>query len=129
MARGLLPSLSSLHSAQDLGQSQVLVAQLCPTLETPWTPCRPPGPSVHRDFLGKSTGGGCHSLLQGIFPTQGSDLGLLHCRQILYHFSHQGRTSTRPGCSLSLFETEQPNQEGFQVAITKGISRIVLTSP
>ena len=28
-------------------------------------------------------------LLQGIFPTQGSNPGLLHCRQILYHLSHQ----------------------------------------
>ena len=35
----------------------------------------------------KNTGVGCHSLLQGIFPTQGSNLGLLHCRQILYHLS------------------------------------------
>ena len=33
---------------------------------------------------------GCHSLLQGIFPTQGSNIGLLHYRQILYHLSHQG---------------------------------------
>ena len=32
---------------------------------------------------------GCHSLLQGIFLNQGSNLGLLHCRQILYHLSHQ----------------------------------------
>ena len=32
----------------------------------------------------------CYALLQGIFPTQGSDPGLLHCRQILYHLSHQG---------------------------------------
>ena len=31
-----------------------------------------------------------HSLLQGIFPTQGLNLGLLHCRQILYSLSHQG---------------------------------------
>uniref|UniRef100_A0A8B9YL87 Nucleophosmin n=1 Tax=Bos mutus grunniens TaxID=30521 RepID=A0A8B9YL87_BOSMU len=36
------------------------------------------------------TGVGCHALLQGIFPTQGSNPGLLHCRQILYHLSHQG---------------------------------------
>ena len=36
------------------------------------------------DFLGKSTGVGCHFLLQGIFPTQGSNPGLLHCRQTLY---------------------------------------------
>ena len=33
---------------------------------------------------------GSHSLLQGIFPTQGSNPGLLHCRWILYHLSHQG---------------------------------------
>ena len=33
---------------------------------------------------------GSHSLLQGIFPTQGAKLGLLHCRQILYHLSLQG---------------------------------------
>ena len=33
---------------------------------------------------------GCHSLLQGIFPTQGSNLGLPRCRWILYCLSHQG---------------------------------------
>ena len=33
---------------------------------------------------------GCHSLLQGIFPTQGSNPGLLHCKQTLYCLSHQG---------------------------------------
>ena len=32
----------------------------------------------------------CHSLLQEIFLTQGLNLGLLHCRQMLYHLSHQG---------------------------------------
>ena len=41
---------------------------------------------------------GCHSLLQGIFLTQGSNLSLPHCRQILYHLSHQGnRFSLSPG--------------------------------
>ena len=35
--------------------------------------------------LGKNTRVGFHSLLQGIFPTQGLNPGLLHCRQILYH--------------------------------------------
>ena len=40
--------------------------------------------------LGKNTGVGCHALLQGIFPTQGLNPGLLHCRQILYSLSHQG---------------------------------------
>ena len=33
---------------------------------------------------------GCHSLLQRIFPAHRSNPGLLHCRQILYHLSHQG---------------------------------------
>ena len=42
------------------------------------------------DFPGKNTGVGCHALLQGIFPTQGSNLGLLDCRQTLYCLSHQG---------------------------------------
>ena len=40
---------------------------------------------------GQNTGVGSCSLLQGIFPTQGSNPGLLHCRQILYHLSHRGR--------------------------------------
>ena len=42
---------------------------------------------------GKNIGVGCHFLLQGIFPTQGSNpylLWLLHCRQILYSLSHRG---------------------------------------
>ena len=42
------------------------------------------------DSPGKNTGVGCHSLLQGIFRTQGSNPGVLHCRQILYQLSHQG---------------------------------------
>ena len=40
---------------------------------------------------------GSHSFLQEIFPTQGSNLGLLHCRQIVYHLSHQGRPSASEG--------------------------------
>ena len=52
---------------------------------------RPHGLSPTRLLCpGKSTGVGCHFLLQGIFPTQKSNPGLLHCRQILYHLSHQG---------------------------------------
>ena len=31
-----------------------------------------------------------HALLQGIFPTRGSNPGLLHCRRILYQLSHKG---------------------------------------
>ena len=67
-------------------QNQSEVAQLCPTL------CDPMDTRLLRpwDLLGKSTGVGCHFLLQGIFSTQGSNAGLLHGRQMLYHLSHQG---------------------------------------
>ena len=40
--------------------------------------------------LGQNIGMGSLSLLQGIFPTQGSSPGLPHCRWILYHLSYQG---------------------------------------
>ena len=46
------------------------------------------------NFPGKDTSVGSHSLLQGIFLTQRLNPGLLHCRQILYHLSHQGRHIT-----------------------------------
>ena len=52
--------------------------------------CSLPGSSVHRDSPGKNIGVGCHFLLQGVFQSQGSNPGLPHCRQILYHLSHQG---------------------------------------
>ena len=42
------------------------------------------------DFPGKSTVVGCHFLLQEMFPTQGLNPGLPHCRQMLYHLSYQG---------------------------------------
>ena len=66
-----------------------LVTQSCPTL-CDLMDCSPPGSSVHRDSPGKNTGVGCEVLLQGILPTQGSNPGLSHCRQILHCLSHQG---------------------------------------
>ena len=67
-----------------------VVAQSCLTLRNT-EDCSPPGSSVHGDPPGKNTGVGCHALLQGIFPTQGSSPGLPHCRRILYSLNHQGR--------------------------------------
>ena len=49
-----------------------------------------PGSSIRGDSPGKNTGMGCHTLLQGIFLTQGLNPGLPHGRRILYHLSHQG---------------------------------------
>jgi len=64
---------------------------------------------------GKNSRMGCHSLLQGIFLTQGSNLGILHCRQFLYSLSHQGSLKeelywmlmelhlyVKPSCTISL---------------------------
>ena len=50
---------------------------------------------------GKNTGVDCHFLLQGIVSTQGSNPGLLHCRQILYPLSHQ-RSSWKRGMRFSI---------------------------
>ena len=60
---------------------KVKVAQLCLTLcnpmDSPW------------NSLSQNIGVGSYSLLQGIFATQGSNPGFLHCKQILYQLSHQ----------------------------------------
>ena len=51
---------------------------------------RPHGLYSSWNSPGRNTGVGSHSLLQGIFLTQGSNPGLPHCRRILYQLSHQG---------------------------------------
>ena len=58
------------------------VAQSCPTLCDPMD-CSPTRLLCPWDSPGKNTGVGCHALLQGIFPTQGLNPHLLHCRWIL----------------------------------------------
>ena len=61
------------------------VGQLCPTL------CDPTRLLCPWDSPGKNTGVGRHSLPSpGIFPTQGSNPGLLHCRSTLHTLSHRG---------------------------------------
>ena len=55
---------------------------------TPWTIAHQAPLSM--EFSRQEYWSGCHFLFQGIFPTQGSNLGLPHGRQILYHLSHQG---------------------------------------
>ena len=57
---------------------------------TPRTVWSLPGSSVHRNSPGQNIGVGSRSHLQGIFPTQGSNPGLPHCRRILYNLSLQG---------------------------------------
>ena len=76
-----------------------LVAQSCLTLCDPMV-CSLSGTSAHGDSPGRNTGMGCHALLQGIIPAQGSNPGLPHCRRILYHLSHEG---TPTSSSTSIF--------------------------
>ena len=60
---------------------KVKVTQSCPILCNPMNPW---------NSLGQNTGVGGLSLLQGIFPAQGLNPGLLHCGQILYQLSYKG---------------------------------------
>ena len=66
----------------------MLVAQSCPTLCDP-VDCSPPGSSVHGILQARILAWVAIALLQGIFPTQGSNPYLLHCRRILYCLRHQ----------------------------------------
>ena len=68
---------SSRGSSQPRGQTQVS------TLQAYSWPSEPPGKPMN-------TGVGSLSMLQGIFPRKGSNLGLLHCRLILYYLRHHG---------------------------------------
>ena len=65
---------------------KVKVAQSCPTL------CKPMDYTVLGILQARIPEEVAFPFLQGIFLTQGSNPGLPHCRQILYHLSHQGTT-------------------------------------
>ena len=80
---------------------EVKVAQSCPTL-------RPHGIYSPWNSPGQNNGVGSLSLLQGIFPTQGLNSGLPHCRQSLYCLSH--RRSPSYCCSTrEMRESSQPS--------------------
>ena len=85
----ILESLKRRAKTEESKGTVCLVAESCPTLYNPMD-CRLSGSSVHGDSSGKNAGVGCHALPQGIFPTQGLNPGLPHCRHILYHLSHHG---------------------------------------
>ena len=67
----------------------VLVAQSCLSL-CDCMDCSPPGSSVHWILQVRTLEWVAISFSRGIFPTQGSNLGLLHCKQMLYPLNHQG---------------------------------------
>ena len=88
-----------LRSHQGSPSPCLLVAQSCLTLCNPMD-CSPARLICPWNSLGKNTGVGCHSLLQGIFPTQGLNPGLPHCRQILYCVSHGGWGPANKYCTF-----------------------------
>ena len=73
------------------------------------------------DSPGKSTGVDCHFLLQGIFLTQGSNVGLQHWRQILYSLSHPGTPESIPVKLPSFFFF-------FQELDTNAFKQIMVTA-
>ena len=91
-----------------------LVAQSCLSLCDPMD-CNSPDSSVHANSPGKNTGS--HALLQGVLPTQGSNPGLLHYRQILYHLSHQ-EISLIPKCCVKYYTTTCCSQCFFSLMRT-----------
>ena len=84
---------------------KVKVAQLCPTL------CDPMDYVVHGILQARILEWVALSLLQGIFPIQGLNPGLPHCRQILYQLSYQGSPSSGDGELLT------PSQGYFHTPI------------
>ena len=66
------------------------------------------------EFPGQNTEVGSLSLLQGIFPIQGLNPGLSHCRQVLYQLSHKGKPKNTGVGSLSLLQQIFPMQESYQ---------------
>ena len=76
---------------------------------------RPHGLYSPWNSLGQNTGVGSFSLLQGIFPIQGSSPGVPHCRQILYQLSHKGSPRILEWIAYSFFSrSSQPrNQTGI----------------
>ena len=81
---------ATIWATKSLKRESCSVASNSVTLWIVWGVHGLPGSSVPGDSQGKNTGVGCHALLQGIFPTQGWNPGLPHCRWILSQLSHKG---------------------------------------
>ena len=90
----LLIDSGQIKKCQNHSECYPLIPTLCDPIDysppkrlCPWNS---PGKSTGKNNNNNNTGVGCRFLLQGIFLTQGLNPDLLHCRQILYHLSHQG---------------------------------------
>ena len=122
----LLPQLSSCYNiiVTRLGKSLhcavlCLVAQSCLTLCDP-IDYSPPGSSVHKESPGKSTGVGCHALLQVILPTRGSNPGLPHCRWILNCLNYQRSSRIREWAAYPFSKGTSPPRDQTKVSCIAG---------
>ena len=73
------------HESESVSHSVVSNSLWCQGL-------KPTRPHCPKDLPGKNTWVGCHALSRGSSWSRDWTRGLLHCRQILYHLSHQGNT-------------------------------------
>ena len=101
-----------------------LVAQSCLTL-CDLMAYSPPDSFVHGDSPDKNIAVGCHALLQGIFPTQGSNPGLPHYRWILYLLSHQRSPSRRTQFKNYIFSF----LKGYKVIRASLVAQLVKNPP
>ena len=102
----------SLLSVQSLSHVRLSV--------TPWT-IQPTRLLCPWNLSGKTTGVGCHFLLQETFPTQGSNLGLPHGRQRLYHLSHRKDAMKRQPTEWEKVLPNHVSDEGLVSRIYKGL--------
>ena len=73
----------------------------------------------------QNTGVGCHALLQGIFPSQESNPGFLHCRQILYQLSHQGSPRVLERVAVPFSRgSSQPRDRTWVSCIAGGLDQL-----
>ena len=101
------------HTLKKWSQSCSVLSILCDPIDYIYSPWNSPG---------QKTIVGSLSLLQGIFPTQGSNPGLLHCRQILYQLSHKGHPHSQEMSSF-FSDTKALKEIFYYVLVAPCMSR------
>ena len=106
---GSIPGLGRFHMKSESESCSVISNSLQPYgLYSPW------------NSPGQNTGVGSCSFLQEIFPTQGSNPGLPHCRQILYQLSHKGSPRILQWVAYPFSRSSRPRNQTRVSCITGG---------
>ena len=93
--RYILKPVSKLSRGFSESASRSVMSNSCDPMDR-----SPPGSSVHGISQARILEWVAIPFSRGIFPTQGPNLGLLHCRQVLYRLNHQGQASVQFSCSV-----------------------------